>query len=311
MPKPPFVRIADDLAARIDSGELRPGDRVPSTREITQTWGVAMATATKALARLRERGLVHPEPGRGTLVTPRTPRESGLSAQRVARPSTPPNQDVTAERIVRLAIEIADADGLGGLSMRRIATDLGVPTMSLYRHLAGKDALLGGMCDTVFRDAPLPEPPPPGWRACLELAGRAEWSLYRHHPWLARTISLTRPHPTPHLMLHTEWVLRALDGLGLDGQTMLHIAVTMHGFGAGLAVNVETEHAAERDTGQSPQQWLNERDAVFTDLLRRYSMPVLTRVTADEDLDVTLDDLFEFGLARLLDGFAALIPPTP
>ncbi|WP_028927807.1 TetR/AcrR family transcriptional regulator C-terminal domain-containing protein [Pseudonocardia acaciae] len=308
MPKPPFVRIADELAARIDAGELRAGDRVPSTREITQTWGVAMATATKALARLRERGLVHPQPGRGTLVTA---RESGLSPHRVARPSTPPKQDVTAERIIRLAIEIADADGLSGLSMRRIATELGVPTMSLYRHLAGKDALLGGMYDTVFRDAPLPEPPPQGWRACLELAGRAEWSLYRRHPWLATAVSLTRPQPTPHAMLHTEWVLRALDGLGLDGQTMLHVAVTMHGFSAGLAVNVEIENAAVRDTGQSAEQWLEARNTVFDDILRRYPMPMLTSITAAPELSVTLDDLFEFGLARLLDGFAALLPPTP
>ena len=79
-PTPPYARIAAELADRIAAGELRPGDRVPSTREITRTWGVAMATATKALASLRD------------------------------------------------PIELADREGLGGLSMRRIATELDLAT---------------------------------------------------------------------------------------------------------------------------------------------------------------------------------------
>ena len=62
---PPYARIAAELADRIAAGELRPGDRVPSTREITRTCGVAMATATKVLASLRDQGLVRAEPRRG------------------------------------------------------------------------------------------------------------------------------------------------------------------------------------------------------------------------------------------------------
>src|ERR1700759_4480405 len=60
---PPYARIAAELRGRITRGELAPGQRVPSTREITARWGVAMATATRVLATLRQGGLVHPGPG--------------------------------------------------------------------------------------------------------------------------------------------------------------------------------------------------------------------------------------------------------
>ena len=58
----PYLRIAAEIRDRITRGELRPGDRVPSTRQITQKWGVAMATATKVIAVLRDEGIVEARP---------------------------------------------------------------------------------------------------------------------------------------------------------------------------------------------------------------------------------------------------------
>ncbi|NYV76440.1 GntR family transcriptional regulator, partial [Streptomyces sp. UH6] len=65
---PRYSRIVTELRQRIESGELAPGERVPSTREITKEWGVAMATATKVLTELRHQGLVRAVPGVGTVV---------------------------------------------------------------------------------------------------------------------------------------------------------------------------------------------------------------------------------------------------
>ncbi|MYR86592.1 GntR family transcriptional regulator, partial [Streptomyces sp. SID685] len=59
-------QIVGELRRRIETGELAPGERVPSTREITRQWGVAMATATKVLTELRREGLVRAVPGVGT-----------------------------------------------------------------------------------------------------------------------------------------------------------------------------------------------------------------------------------------------------
>lgn len=330
MSVPPYLRIAEELGNAITSGRLRPGDRVPSTRQITREWGVAMATATRALAELRRHGLVRAEPGRATVVAGRqAPRPgaghapgpgsgSGSGSEQAnsdgTRRDTPLGpgsgdlaQRAARERVVRCAIGVADVEGIAAVSMRRLATELDCSTMSLYRYLPGKESLLAGMCDTVFRDTPLPEPRPRQWRQALQDGCRAQWRLYGTHPWLARAVSFTRPLPMPHVMLHTEWMLRALDGLGLDNMAMLHVVVTLNCFVAGLGVGAENEHAAERDSGITPQQWMRERDATFTAILRSQPVPVLTRVTDDPVVDIVLDELFEFGLTRLLDGFDALI----
>ncbi|MBR8744456.1 GntR family transcriptional regulator, partial [Nocardiopsis sp. MG754419] len=83
----PYARIVADIRTRIDAGELRPGDRVPSTRDITREWGVAMATATKALAALRREGLVEAVRGVGTVVRGTTDTTSDPTP--VPAPTTP------------------------------------------------------------------------------------------------------------------------------------------------------------------------------------------------------------------------------
>src|SRR4051812_47954056 len=110
--EPPYLRIAGDIRRRIASGELAPGTRIPSTRRITQEWGVAMATATKALATLNQEGLVRAVPGVGPVVA-----EPGPEG-----PATP-RHGLTRDRIIRAAIALVDTEGLAALSMRRVATD--------------------------------------------------------------------------------------------------------------------------------------------------------------------------------------------
>ncbi|MBZ4324459.1 GntR family transcriptional regulator, partial [Streptomyces huiliensis] len=85
-------RIVTEIRRRIEAGELAPGDRVPSTREITRQWGVAMATATKVLTELRHEGLVRAVPGVGTVVAA-PPRRPGRPARRPATPPPAPAPD--------------------------------------------------------------------------------------------------------------------------------------------------------------------------------------------------------------------------
>src|SRR5918998_677812 len=151
------ARIAADLRTRIAAGEFGPGDRVPSTRELTRRWGVAMATATRALSLLQDEGVLRSVRGVGTVVAARP------SATRPTRRRT--TQSPAREDVVRAAIAVADAEGLATLSMRRIAAELGIPTMTLYQHVAGKDELVTLMIDRAFGEEPLPARPAPDWRA--------------------------------------------------------------------------------------------------------------------------------------------------
>src|SRR5205823_5228305 len=117
---------------RIATGELTPGDKVPSTRRITRDWGVAVATATKALTELRARGLVHAVPGVGTVVSPAgaasdpPPAAAATARRRVV--ASDDVEDVRA-RLVAAAIAVADDEGIDSVSMRRVAVEVGTESM--------------------------------------------------------------------------------------------------------------------------------------------------------------------------------------
>jgi AcrR family transcriptional regulator len=295
----PSIRIAAEIRARIATGDYAAGSRVPSTREITRTWGVAMATATRVLVLLRADGLVRTVSGVGTVVVgPPAP------APTVFRQA--PDGGVARDRIVATAVRIADAEGLTGLSMRRVAADLGVATMSLYRHVEDKDDLLTHMLDAVFRASPLPATPPVGWRPRLELAGRMLWQSFKRHPWLAPALSLTRPQPIAVGMAYTEWVLAALDHTGLTLDAIFTAHLVLFNYVRGTAVNVESEADAEAASGLSSREWMDTQRPAVRAVLADGSLPTLARVVGSE-YDFDLDALFEFGLECLLDGVAAQI----
>jgi AcrR family transcriptional regulator len=313
-PESPSTRIAAEIRHRITTGHLRPGDRIPSARQITREYGVALATATRVLAALRNDGLVRAVPGVGTVVVAPGPLDGspvrGTSGADGARTRRPDGPELSRERVVRAAVTIADAEGLAGLSMRRAAAELGTPTMSLYRHVSSKDELVLLMVDAVFAD----HPPPPGapddagsWRAGLETEARIQWDVYRRHRWLAEVLSMSRPQLMPNGARHTEWVMHALDPLGLDPGVQLHATVTLFAYVRGIAINFEAEDAAERDTGMTSVEWMDAQDAANTAFFEAGPFPTLARLSRDHpEVSLDLESLFEFGLHRLLDGFAVL-----
>ncbi|MGP3753955.1 TetR/AcrR family transcriptional regulator C-terminal domain-containing protein [Streptomyces sp. IBSNAI001] len=309
--EPPYLRIAAEIRRRVEEGELAPGERVPSTRGIAREWGVALATATKALTHLRLEGTVETKPRVGTVVAaaPGTPSR-GRRTPPAATPGAPPGeQELTLDRIVRTAIDIADAEGLQALSMRGVAARLGVAAMSPYRYVTGKDDLILLMADTAFGEQTYPAAPPDGWRARLELGARTLWSLHRLHPWLAQLSSLTRPLLLPNLLVHGEWSLSALDGHGLDTTELFDIHVLLFSHVQGLAVHLEREAQAEAATGQSDEQWMDSRAHTLQDLVDSGRFPTFTKVVGSfhDGYDLRLDALFELGLEALLDGLAPVI----
>jgi AcrR family transcriptional regulator len=248
---------------------------------------VAIATATKALAALRDEGLTVARPGVGTVVTER----------KVPRPE----RELTRDRVVRAAMAIADAEGMAETSMRRVATELGVATMSLYRHVPGKDDLVIAMIDAAMGEYQLPEPPPAGWRHRLELCARLQWAMFRRHPWLAPSMSLTRPQPTPNALRMTEYVLRAFDGTALPLDDRMYVHILLFSFVRGVASALEPEAEAIRETGLTNEEWMETQDEAFTALVDAHAMTHFRQFT-ERDFDFDLDLLFRFGLARLLDG---------
>jgi DNA-binding transcriptional regulator YhcF (GntR family) len=294
----PYRRIVAEIRGRIARGELRPGDPVPSTRRIMREWGVAMATATKVITTLRDEGVVDTRPGAGTVV--RSP-EAGQA--RAPRKAAPREQELSRDRVVRAAIVVADAEGLGTLSMRRVATDLGVATMSLYRHVPGKDQLLLLMADTVFAEEPFPAQPPPGWRERLEIAARLMWTVFRRHPWAAEVLSMTRPQMMPNLLAYAEWSLSALRELGFGVDDMMYTHLALFGHVRGTALSLQSEVQAQQDSGMTNDEWIETQEPDLEGVLVSGRFPALEYVVRQQ-FDYDLDAVFEYGLQRLLDGVA-------
>ncbi|MFJ9690964.1 TetR/AcrR family transcriptional regulator C-terminal domain-containing protein [Kitasatospora sp. NPDC101183] len=303
--QPPYRRIADEIARRIAEGALAPGERVPSTRRIAREWNVALATATKVLTTLRLEGLVESRPRVGTVVAARPARPASPEAPRAAHTG-----ELTRERIVRAATEIADQEGLAALSMRSVAARLGVAAMSPYRHVAGKEDLVLLMADAAFAEERYPAEPPPGWRERLEIGAHALWRTYRRHPWLAQVGALTRPLLLPSLLDHAEWALGALDGHGLDPRTVFDLHVLLYSHVQGLAVHLEREEQAAARSGLTEDQWMDRQGPVFAAIVGGERHPVFGRITrsfGETGYDLDLDALFAFGLGPLLDGVGAMI----
>ncbi|MDL5155837.1 GntR family transcriptional regulator [Actinomycetospora termitidis] len=286
--EPPYRRVAAALRARVD--DLAPGDRLPSVRAIVSDFGVASATASRALALLREEGLVESVPRVGTVVASRTP-----SRRRVRPRGTGPYR----ADVVALAVEIADADGLAGVSMRRLAAELGVPTMSAHGLVRGKDELVMAMLEEVFDAEPWPSVAvDAGWRARLEVSAHRQWAVYSRHPWAARAISLHRPQPVPALLAIAEWDLTALESVVADAERRFDLYMVLVGYVRGMAMTLAAERDAEADTGVDADWWI-DHDPATARGMSRLAGPAIRRAGP---YAYDLDRVFRTGLTALLDG---------
>jgi AcrR family transcriptional regulator len=221
-------------------------------------------------------------------------------------PTRGPKPALSVDRIVSAAIEAADRDGLAALSMRRLATQLGVGAMSLYRYVPGKRELIDLMVDEVFgEDLEKAEAADGNWRERWAEFGRQLWALYQRHPWLQH-IDQGRPMLGPNAMASTEIWLRAVDGIGLDEHEMLSTVVLVTSYIAGLArVTIDAMQAAER-TGISDEEWWKVQEEYIGPVVASGKLPMLEKL-GEADAFGSMFDSFEFGLERVLDGLEVLI----
>ena len=125
---------------------------------------------------------------------------------------------LTRDRVLRTAVELADREGLDALTMRRLALELGVEAMSLYHHVANKDALLAGMVELVVGEFVLP-PPAIDWTDALRMTATSTHDSLVRHPWAA-SLLLSGPSISQARLRHMDAILGTLRRGGLSaGQT--------------------------------------------------------------------------------------------
>jgi AcrR family transcriptional regulator len=222
----------------------------------------------------------------------------------------PGRSGLSVDRIVAAAIEVADADGLPALSMRRVAGKLGVGTMSLYTHVPGKAELVDLMLDKAYGETAPSEQTAGGWRAKLEHIARENWALYHRHPWLMQ-VTTVRPVLGPNVTAKYEYELRAIDGIGLTDLEMDLVLTLVAGHVEGAARRSLESAQAEQLTGVSDEQWWRARAPILGTLVDYSQYPTASRVgtAAGEAYNSPYNakEAFEFGLQRVLDGIEALI----
>ncbi|MGY1747014.1 TetR/AcrR family transcriptional regulator C-terminal domain-containing protein [Blastococcus sp. SYSU D00695] len=240
------------------------------------------------------------DPARTMALLWRTPGEPGR------RPG--PRAGLDVDRVVVAAVALADREGLGAVTMRRLATELGVGAMTLYTHVPGKAELVDLMYDAVLGE--LYEQPPAGpWRARLSAVARENWALFVRHPWAAG-VGTGRPILGPNLMRKYDLELAAADGLGLSEVEMDLVITLVGAFVRGSVVSVHDQAAAERSSGLTDEQWWRATEPHIEKVFDAERFPTAARVGPVAGPELGAGDparSFEFGLARLLDGIAAMV----
>jgi AcrR family transcriptional regulator len=219
-----------------------------------------------------------------------------------------PRPGLTLEAIVAAAVELADREGLAALSMRRVAAELGVGTMSLYRYVPGKGELLDLMLDHVNGPGEEEEEEvhrDKGWRHMLEVVGLGMFDVYRRHPWLLQ-VNQTRPLLGPNSLRGFDIALSCLDGLGLTGQEKVTVIVTVDAYITGIARSYVLHLQAEEESGISDEEFWAAQAPIIETAMRSGCYPHVFQLD-DDSFEVPFEDSMRFGLARLLDGLESYV----
>jgi AcrR family transcriptional regulator len=221
-----------------------------------------------------------------------------------------PKPSLSGEQVVTTAIRIADRDGLGGLSMRRLADDLGITAMSLYGYVPSKAELLDVMADRAYGEIAVRGDPATAWQARLAALAQQHWTLLLSHPWLLQ-IAASRPLLGPHMTAFYDAELAAVDGLGLTDIDMDLIASLLDDYVRGTARGAVEAAEAQARTGITDEQWWETYGPLLADVLDPADYPTATRVgaAAGAEYGAAHDPArsFRFGLQRVIDGIAIFV----
>lgn len=225
------------------------------------------------------------------------------------RPGKGPRPTLTLPRIVDAAVGLAATEGMEAVSMGRVAKELGVSTMSLYRYVTAKEELY-----ILMSDAGVGTPPPQDvdgrdWRELMSEWAYAQRALLMANSWILR-IPITAPPATPNQLAWMERGLAALAGTGLDEGEKLSAMMLVAGFVRNEATLAADMMDAIMKAGVSPDQVMGQYVRTLRLLTGPDTHPAVTRALESgifSGADGDPDFQFRFGLDRLLDGLAALI----
>lgn len=223
------------------------------------------------------------------------------------RGSRGPRQKVSIDRIVEAAIELADADGLAAVSVRKVAQRVGLSPMSLYTYVPDRDALIALMVDEATSRTPLPRGEGEV-RERLRALSDLIWDESLRHPWLPDAQG-HRPWIGPGVSDRYEAELSAIEGCGLDDIAMNHTIALLGTHAAAAARRYLEAQRVLEETGQSDLEWWERHGAVLEQVIPADAYPVSGRVGTTVGTTyqavTSIRAEYEFGRETILDGVRA------
>jgi AcrR family transcriptional regulator len=213
---------------------------------------------------------------------------------------TAPRPPLNRDRILAAAVEIADERGVGAVTMREVASRLGVEAMSLYNHVANKDDILDGMADLMAGQFDLPEDVD-HWREAMRRRAVSAHEVFGRHPW-APMLFDSRESSGPARLHYFDWVLGKLmtAGFSVDGAARAFSLLDSYIYGFGIQQfnfsadsDVSTEEMAEAILAYIPAE-------TYPYLHRMASHAMQVGYDAEADFDFGLEIILD-GLERMLD----------
>ena len=155
--------------------------------------------------------------------------------QRSNATTGPPRTPLSRARVLGAALDLADAEGADGLTIRALAEALGVKPMALYHHVENKDAILDGVVDLVFAEIDLPGPTGASWAAELRRRAESMRTVLGRHRW-AIGLMESRRAPGPATLRHHDAVIGLLRAAGFSYPDIAHAVAFLDAFVYGFAL---------------------------------------------------------------------------
>jgi AcrR family transcriptional regulator len=213
-----------------------------------------------------------------------------------------PREPLSRERVLRAAVALADEGGVESLSMRRLARELGVVPMALYKHVANKDEMLDGMVEVVVGEI---DPPEDGtdWKPAVRRRVLSARRALLRHPWAAEVLE-SRTNPTPSVLAYMDSMIGMFRAGGFSVDLTHH---AIHAMGSRLFGFSQELFDDTADVAAPPDPEVVRALAAFPHITE-----LMLAITHDQGSVVGpgCDDQleFEFALDLLLDGLERLGP---
>ncbi|MEE4418320.1 MULTISPECIES: TetR/AcrR family transcriptional regulator [Streptomyces] len=219
-----------------------------------------------------------------------------------------PRDTLTADRIVREAIELLDDEGLDGLNMRSLAKRLGSAATAVYWHIKTKDELVRLASDAIWHEVELPDLDATDWRTAATAHATGMHAMLTRHPWLGQAFGSHLLHG-PGQARHNDLSLGIYEKAGFAAADADRAAATVFTFVLGSTLGPAAQVSLNRrlsKSGADPEQRMADAMTRATETARQFPrLRERLNTTAATEYAAAPDDTFAFGLQSLLDGFEA------